>query len=285
MKKKKLWMLFTMVLTMAVLSFGCSRASDNAENDADEEITEVAEWTEEDDAYLDAMLEEAMQEFNGEDSTDDETVSANESSEDETDIVNDTNADDGNGFSEETDSEEPTEDASSPAPTPTPTPTPVSIEGYKFEFSTTDRAGNVVNESIFSNYKVTMINLFEPWCGPCVGEMPNLEELYQTYKDQGFQILGVYSTEDGIDDVLDYTGVTYPILHYSDDFSIFTTGYVPTTIFVDSEGHVLRIDYNAQTVQGVSEGELDSDLDNISFIGAYDYYSWELFILSALQAL
>ena len=238
MKKKKLWMLFTMVLTMALLSFGCSSTSDNAEND--------------------------------------------------------------NGFSEETDSEELAEEASSPAaetedaqqsdtpgttPTPTPTPTPVSIEGYKFEFSTTDRAGNVVNESIFSNYKVTMINLFEPWCGPCVGEMPNLEELYQTYKDQGFQILGVYSTEDGIDDVLDYTGVTYPILHYSDDFSIFTTGYVPTTIFVDSEGHVLRIDYNAQTVQGVSEGELDSDLDNISFIGAYDYYSWELFILSALQAL
>ncbi|MGN0347293.1 MAG: TlpA disulfide reductase family protein [Lachnospiraceae bacterium] len=304
MKKKKMWVLFPMVLTMAVLLFGCSSTSENAENDADEERTEAAEWTEEDDAYLDAMLEEAMQEFDGEDSSGDAAVSSNESVEEETDRVNDSNADDAIGSAKETASEEPAEDASSqttvpedvqpadapvttptPTPEPAPTPAPVSIEGYKFEFSTTDRAGNVLNESIFSNYKVTMINFFEPWCGPCVGEMPDLNELYQTYKDQGFQILGVYSTEDGIEDVLAYTGVTYPILHYSNDFGIFRTGYVPTTVFVDSEGHVLRIDYNAKTVQGVSEGELDSDLENISFIGAYDYYSWELFILTALQAL
>ena len=50
-------------------------------------------------------------------------------------------------------------------------------------FETTDRDGNVWNESSLSSNKLTMINFWEPWCGPCVREIPDLERLYENYKD------------------------------------------------------------------------------------------------------
>ena len=113
-----------------------------------------------------------------------------------------------------------------------------------FYFTTTDRVGNEWNESVFANAEVTMINFWEPWCSPCVNEMPDLEKLYENYQDQGFQIIGVYSEtgmEYEVDQILKDCHTTYPILLYTTEFDQFQTGYVPTTIFVDSKGHVLDI--------------------------------------------
>ena len=122
----------------------------------------------------------------------------------------------------------------------------------EFTFSVKDRDGNTWDESCFSSNKVTMINFWEPWCGPCCKELPDLTSLYENYKDQGFQILGVYSEthmESDVRDILSQKQVSYPILHYTSDFDQFQTGYVPTTIFVDSQGHVITID-GEKTVVG-----------------------------------
>ena len=129
-----------------------------------------------------------------------------------------------------------------------------TAEGFnpEFTFSTTDRDGNTWDASCFSSNKVTMINFWEPWCGPCCKELPDLTSLYEKYKDQGFQILGVYSEthmESDVRDILSKKQVSYPILHYTSDFDQFQTGYVPTTIFVDSQGHVITID-GEKTVVG-----------------------------------
>ena len=85
-------------------------------------------------------------------------------------------------------------------------------------------------------------NFWEPWCGPCVGEMADLQRLQDTYAERGLLILGVYQTadaEEDVDAVLSQTGVTYPILHYTQEFDAFQSGYVPTTIFVDGEGRLI----------------------------------------------
>ena len=122
-----------------------------------------------------------------------------------------------------------------------------------FTFSTTDRVGNVWDESVFANAEITMINFFEPWCSPCVGEMPDLEKLYENYKDQGFQIIGVYSDttmEYNVDQILKDCNTTYPILLYTSEFDQFDSGYVPTTIFVDSKGHVVRAYGNEELIVG-----------------------------------
>ena len=116
-------------------------------------------------------------------------------------------------------------------------------DGYDgLVFSAEDRGGETWDQSVFLSHKLTMINFWEPWCGPCVGEMADLQRLQDTYAERGLLILGVYQTadaEEDVDAVLSQTGVTYPILHYTQEFDAFQSGYVPTTIFVDGVGRLI----------------------------------------------
>ena len=122
---------------------------------------------------------------------------------------------------------------------PAETTAEAAPEQTGFAFSTTDRDGNAWDQTAFADNRVVMVNFFEPWCGPCVSEMPELERLYQDYKDKGVLLIGVYATEEGVEDVLAQTGVTYPILHYTEAFDALQTGYVPTTVFFNSTGEIV----------------------------------------------
>ena len=144
---------------------------------------------------------------------------------------------------------------------PAATPAPAAPT---LRFTTTDRDGSTVDETILRGHKLVMLNFWEPWCPPCVKEMPELEKLYRDYADKGLLILGVYSTEGQeteVDKVLADSGTSYPILRYSKDFDSFKTGYVPTTLFVDGEGTIL------------------SEL----LVGSRDYAGWEELIANTLK--
>lgn len=214
MKKKIL--LLSLVLTLSFSLTGCD--SDFWEEDWEETTEVVDEGTDEEDFQTDDA------------DTDD---SANQESEDQ------------ESEDEEKDSEENVSDESSGVAevADEPEEEPCPYEGAKqLDFSTEDINGNAVSLEDFADAKLIMLNFWEPWCGPCVGEMPDLERLYEEYKDQGFVIIGSFSTrgEDAsVKEVIDYTGVTYPIVRYTQSMEPFTTEYVPTTIFMDAHGHVI----------------------------------------------
>lgn len=111
-------------------------------------------------------------------------------------------------------------------------------------FTTTDREGNEWTEKAFAGQKLTMINFWEPWCHGCVEEMPDLNKLYEGYKDQGLLILGVYgsdnsSTDQEITDTIEKTGATYPNLRYCQEFSTWLDDLLPVTVFLDENGKVV----------------------------------------------
>lgn len=118
------------------------------------------------------------------------------------------------------------------------------------EFAAFDLDGKQVSaEDIFGSNELTMVNVWATFCGPCIGEMPELEVLNGRLKDKGCAIIGVvcdiYGTEDTshISDaksIISDTGVTYLNLMPWETFDdTFPAMYVPTTYFVDRTGHIV----------------------------------------------
>jgi thiol-disulfide isomerase/thioredoxin len=68
--------------------------------------------------------------------------------------------------------------------------------GQKFPgFSETDFGGKPLSLSAYRG-KVTMIDFWATWCGPCRDEMPNVIATYRKYHAQGFEIIGVSLDEN-----------------------------------------------------------------------------------------
>ena len=111
-----------------------------------------------------------------------------------------------------------------------------------FTFETVDTEGWEWSDRNFADAKLTMLNLWAYWCGPCVGEMPDLQKLGEEYAEQGFQIFGVSPQEYEHENVetLQRLGITYPSLRLTDSLNeAMKTDYIPATLFVDGNGHVL----------------------------------------------
>ena len=121
-------------------------------------------------------------------------------------------------------------------------------------FTAQDLEGNDVDDSIFDDYDVTMINVWGTFCGPCIQEMPDLGQLAEDYADKGLQIVGIVSdatdyeggypeeTVELAKEIVEETGAGYLHLLPSQDLLnrvLSSIQVVPTTFFVDSEGNQL----------------------------------------------
>ena len=119
------------------------------------------------------------------------------------------------------------------------------------DFSGQDYDGNTVDESLFSNNAVTVVNFWFTGCKPCVAELSKLNELNDAIKSMGGEVVGINTeTFDGNQDaikeaaaVLKSQGAKYRNLSidsasaagkYASDIMAF-----PTTILVDRNGNIV----------------------------------------------
>lgn len=115
-------------------------------------------------------------------------------------------------------------------------------------FSASDLNGRIVDNTFFANQRLTMVNIWGTFCGPCIREMPDLAQLPADFPSTDFAILGVIAdTPDAANEatarqLTGSTGVTYT--NVIPDRSIMTemladVSLVPTTFFVDRTGTVV----------------------------------------------
>ena len=122
--------------------------------------------------------------------------------------------------------------------------------GSAISFETTDLDGNPVSSAdIFSRNRLTMVNIWGTFCGPCINEMPDLEILNQRLGNKGCGLVGVVIDAGGdyqmeviraAEEIIGDTGVSYlNLLPWEGIDDQFPAQYIPTTYFVNANGNIV----------------------------------------------
>ena len=115
------------------------------------------------------------------------------------------------------------------------------------DFVQNDPDGKPVKFSdIYSKNKLTMVDFWASWCGPCRAFNPDLVKIYKKYHKKGFEILGVSNDRDydawvkGIkDDKLTWPQVSDLKFWDNEVGRMYYVRYIPQNIFVDQNGIIV----------------------------------------------
>ena len=120
----------------------------------------------------------------------------------------------------------------------------LDTETARLRFNTVDVYGQSVDESILQGARLVILNIWEPWCGPCVKELPSMEKLYQKYKNAGVLFIGLccrheVSTAEDSREIVEDIGITYPVIMDCPELKQFDNNGWPENYFFDGEGQLL----------------------------------------------
>lgn len=132
-------------------------------------------------------------------------------------------------------------------------------EPYVLTFSGSTLEGERLTSECFADAKLTMINVWATFCGPCINEMPDLGEIAKEYESTDFQLIGIISDviegEEGdtfteAKEIVAQTGADYEHLLLNEELYMNLVGAsdsVPTTYFFNSKGEYLGYLVGAQS--------------------------------------
>jgi thiol-disulfide isomerase/thioredoxin len=126
--------------------------------------------------------------------------------------------------------------------------------------------------------KVVLIDFWTTWAPPCVADCPHIREVYHTYRDQGFVVIGVNLDSLGQDisgkkpdskEVL--STVRWFLLHHRAAWpniigesaeaaaKAYNVGEVPETFLVGRDGLIVEIEQDGATLSKAIEASLKGD--------------------------
>ena len=110
--------------------------------------------------------------------------------------------------------------------------------------------------------KVVLINFFATWCGPCLQELPQMQKLWATHKNNKNLVILVIGREHSQNEITTFKakkGFDLPM--YPDEkrlvYSLFATQFIPRNYLIDAKGTI------AYTSVGFGQDEFNKMLSKI----------------------
>lgn len=113
------------------------------------------------------------------------------------------------------------------------------------------------------NAKVFLINFWATWCEACIEEMPSIVQLRESYKDRGFEVLGINVDENPdvvVPKAIKQLNMNFPIFidpegKLSERFDVHA---IPLTVVIRKNGVVLTVlnggrDWNSAEIRAKLE--------------------------------
>lgn len=107
--------------------------------------------------------------------------------------------------------------------------------------------------------KVLLLNIWATWCGPCLSEIPQLVKMQDTFRDKGFEIIGLNAddgdTKEKIEEFSTRLNINYTVVWAPTDmqFALFKVSKfdgIPQSFVIDRDGRLRGV------FKGASQAEI-----------------------------
>jgi peroxiredoxin len=124
---------------------------------------------------------------------------------------------------------------------------PVKVGDAAPDFVLKDLAGKTVRLSDYRG-KVVLLNFWGTFCPPCRAEMPSLNAIYQTMKDQGFVVLALSldHSEGPVRSLVENTKLDFPVMIDVEKevyYKKYATFALPLSYLIDKRGRIVETYY------------------------------------------
>ncbi|MFK7781096.1 TlpA family protein disulfide reductase [Psychroserpens sp.] len=109
-----------------------------------------------------------------------------------------------------------------------------------YNWNLKDLKGQSLNFNSLKN-KVVVINFWATWCPPCIAEMPSMEALYQSYKNNDDIVFLFVSSEDTekLSEFMEEKNYSFPVYQPVSNYpSELNVSSIPRTFVIDKSGAI-----------------------------------------------
>ena len=118
--------------------------------------------------------------------------------------------------------------------------------------------------------KIVLLNFWASWCPPCRSEMPAMQQVYESYRDEGLEVVAVNMThQDSLSDVQSFLNIyqlTFPVMldMRGESALKYQVRALPTTFLIDRAGVIREVVVGGPLTKAFLEVKIKQLLEEVN---------------------